>query len=248
LKVKTRKIDILRYKFKLPTPYQYKQTIAPQHEIKPITPEITKSLPQPTTYEKGKPVTPAIQNIYFPLPSYSFQTWIVVVVGWEFIEEKIIPAGTTETIFTGLDGDTDEFYMLIGDLLLNGGGTDITVYVAPNGIETGQQNLGAQLYNNLGTVGEYYLVNWKTSCLPLAVNGWTENGWCSFLAILHAKANKKRYSNTHLVWRSDVANRISTVDWNWIWDDQTTKITSLVVRTSGGSFEGTLRLYRLKKT
>ncbi len=37
---------------------------------------------------------------------------ITKMLGYELVEEKILPAGTTSCTFSNLDGDTDEEYLL----------------------------------------------------------------------------------------------------------------------------------------
>jgi len=243
MKLKIKKIGILRCKPKFPTPYQFKQTIAPQHEIKTVTPEITKSLPQPTSYEKGKSITPEMQKIYFPLPQYTFLTWVEVIVGWKFIAEKVAPAGTTEVIFDGLDGDTDKQYMLIGDGYMTLDGVDRHIYLAPNGIETDQHNMEIQADWPGNTSGPRAARNYPDSRISLARNGWGLNGDYTFRALMHAKTGLRRHiiSLFHW-WRADrEAGGLRTS----IWDDTATNITSLAIRISGGSFSGTFRLFKM---
>ncbi len=47
---------------------------------------------------------------------YASSHVITNMLGYELVEEKDLPAGTTTCVFTGLDGDVDEEYLLEGQI------------------------------------------------------------------------------------------------------------------------------------
>lgn len=47
--------------------------------------------------------------------------------GWELIEDITVPADTTQVDITGLDGDSDELYLLIGSVIASGGLCELTL-------------------------------------------------------------------------------------------------------------------------
>jgi len=169
--------------------------------------------------------------------------WLVEVVGWQLIEEKEAPTGSTELVFTGLNGDEDKQYMLIGDGYMTLDGVDRHIYLAPNGVETGQHNMELNTWWNGVEEGVDPSRNYPDSRISLARNGWGLDGDYFFRALIHAKTGLRRHiiSFTHF-WRTDrefAGTRFS------IWDDIVTNITSLAIRISGGSFSGKFRLFKM---
>lgn len=159
------------------------------------------------------------------------------LLGYELVEEKNLPAGTTTCTFSGLDGDIDDEYLFEFDLSIIGSGYT-GIALLPNNISTNQSGFWAYHYN--GNSGQDASFNW----IPFGYYFYAENHDTVGSVIIRAKTGLKR--------RFIIKNYIPVnnghfgmVDGVFIWNELVTKITSFVLACkTGGSFSGVIRLWK----
>lgn len=163
----------------------------------------------------------------------------------ELIENHDFSGAATSFTFSGLDGDTDEVYLLLYKIVKNTASTMVTS-LRPNGVTTNQ--LTAYSYGGLVGGGA---VSGGTSVAALAIgsnglgNGAVEVG----LVYLSAKTGTRRLG--HGEWsQSEGADNLLYLRNALHWTDTATNITSIdvVADVASGIGAGSYaRLYKLLK-
>lgn len=156
----------------------------------------------------------------------------------QLIEEKTLSAGTTTVTFSNLDGDNDKEYYIIGDVFIVSGGGDRIITIKPNNITTNQAGIRVYHFNYPA------LDRTSISTLQFAMNGWGADSYCHSEAKLIAETGKPRLYSNHTIdgiVGSYKGGQMIKAEWN----ENSTNITSLVFAIDGGSFSGTIKLYKM---
>jgi hypothetical protein len=159
------------------------------------------------------------------------------------VENHDFGSAATNYTFSGLDGNTDEVY-LIAYKFIKAVVAGYRVDIQPNGVTTGQETRGA--YN--GTAGSGTL---NSTTIMLATNGTantndTDTGMCWF----SVKTGTVRSGRTDIA-QAIAAGGIYEISFAFAWSDTGTNITSLGIvcnQASGIGAGSYVRLYKLKKT
>jgi len=160
---------------------------------------------------------------------------IVNMLGYELVEEKILPAGTTSCVFDGLNGDVDEEYLIVCDILI-AGTSDRTMFVIP---DTG---VGSEFVGYSHAAGGQVSVNGVG--FPLVPPSGGRMYQYVELRIF-AKSGKFRHSyGFRNGWATD-GSWLMGEQIHGLWKNSTSLIGALTVGISiGGSFSGLIKLYK----
>lgn len=162
---------------------------------------------------------------------------IVNLSGYVLVEEKILPAGSTILTFSGLDGDTDEEYLIEYDLN-SGDGKSQLLY--PNN-DTGANYAGMVSYGWRGGVGAG---NLTVPQIDFFENQATTS--CKGICIVNTKSGKYRLINCNYViygpYSSLPVEQHRIIQWKNTIDN----ITSIVIahQDADHGFSGTIRLWK----
>lgn len=162
---------------------------------------------------------------------------IVNMLGYELIEERPVPAGSSEVVFTGLNGNEDDEYYIETELQQSAGGD---IYLQPNAdVSNGLVN-ARFIYDFSGAPQNG---SWSSTHLVLSTCGWSEPGYTNVKAFFKAK------SSTFRVYNSECHNKTTNHYQNCIisghYNSLSSNITSLVIKPiSGVTISGVVRLYR----
>lgn len=156
----------------------------------------------------------------------------------QLIEKKTVAAATQSVTFSSLDGDTDEFYVL-QIYVINGSGSTMNIELRPNGLST---NLTYQV----GTVsGGSFAGGSGGSGAIIDVTGSQQSYVTLFITASKTNA-KPRFWHSNGI-RHSGSGSLSAYFGAGVWNDTTTNITSLEVRStvaSGLGQNSILVLYR----
>ncbi len=163
--------------------------------------------------------------------------------GWELVEKKVIASDLTSITFSGLDGDTDEHYMLVAhETPLTTAGGDYTITMRPNGATTLQQTHLEAVPSSSGIrfTANHPDLRWRgvyQRAIGLVIN---TTMW------FHAKSGDVRVLHTNnggsrappKVFPSGLGVESST----GVWDDTSANITSIdiVASVAGGIATGSV--------
>lgn len=163
--------------------------------------------------------------------------------GLILVEKQTITSAQTDVTFSGLDGDTDEVYLLIGRIVIPSAGSAPIFTWQPNGITTNQSC-------QWGYVGGI-LASGSASNLTLSDQS-SPGSFTTFEVTIHAKKNpnsvaaRRVYTGMFFArYSSDTISSPAFVGGQWA--ETSTNITSLVIHSSVASKIGdgsTLALYR----
>jgi len=141
--------------------------------------------------------------------------------GFERVTEIDVPANTTSVSLLGLNGDADEVYLLKG--LIKNVSLEASYDFQPNGLTT---NLS---YQRVRADGTGYIANRNTTVCTLLYLGTGAQGF--FQTILYAKTGVQRRLVTHNSY--DVTpGTVCEALWAGLWNDSTTKITSIEIKAT----------------
>lgn len=178
-----------------------------------------------------------LENLPDAIQSIVDQLGGKILLGYELVEEKNLPAGTTTYTFDGLDGDVDDEYLIEFNITSTITKNDKVFGILPNGITT-------NLVTNIFRVWEGGTGRMSVNTLLGVINHGNvgQTLYQSGEMKLFAKTGKPRGGYSHVVSLSpsDTMNGMSSFRWN----DSVTKITNLVFLHEGGSFSGTVRLWK----
>lgn len=160
-----------------------------------------------------------------------------LLYGYELVEEKTISLGTTSVIFTGLNGDVDEEYLLTGDIVLT---SDFpSLMLVPNN-DTGGTYVGTSFYSlNPSATGAA-----TTTHIRVCQSNNSATTYVKFEGKFYPKTGAYRqalFNATHAL----SGRSLVTINGGH-WANTTDNITSIVlVRTSAtGSFSGKIQLWK----
>lgn len=159
------------------------------------------------------------------------------LLGYELVEEKNLPAGTTTCTFDGLDGDVDEEYLIEFNVTCTIAIQDKSIGIFPNGVTT---NLMSSIIRNWESGQDRRSINTSLCLIYHGLVGDTlyQNGEMK----LFAKTGRPRLGYGRMA--SSAATGVMNATSSCRWNDSETKITNLVFRHEGGSFSGTIRLWK----
>lgn len=170
-----------------------------------------------------------------------------IVNGADFIlvEKKLVTSDVQDLTFSGLNGDTDEIYRLIGRII-SGASAPENFTLRPNNISTNQDSINIEQTSSIIT---------RSSTTDLALSRVRSTGILqTFDAIFWAKKNPNSIATNRTLqaqWASYGATGPLTVGHSTgLWDEDTTNITSLVVHGPGaGDIKdgSTVALYKLRQ-
>lgn len=162
----------------------------------------------------------------------------------ELIENFDFGGDATSHSFAGLDGDTEEVYLLVYKII-KAVAAATNVDLKPNGTATNQE-MRAAYYGSGGTG------NLNATALRISSNGAAAVGWIDAgQAWIDAKTGTKRTVRANYL-QSDPAagTNIYEIDAACVWNENATNITSIDVvcdQANGIKAGSYLRLYKLKK-
>jgi hypothetical protein len=159
------------------------------------------------------------------------------LMGYILVEERGLPAGTTTTTFSNLDGDTDEEYLLEYIVTINCTDTDGVIFVRPNNLNSGYNCMGERWWDTTGDP-----VKW-TTYFAFSRHGLTgqtlyQSGKC----ILQVKSGMVRFFKGRSICNGPTETLMTLS--GGILANTTDNITNLVVGFDKGSFSGTIRLWK----
>jgi hypothetical protein len=160
------------------------------------------------------------------------------LLGYELVEEKDLPAGTTTYTFDELDGDTDLEYKFEYDLDVIGSGFG-GIVIKPNNITDDQGGTGFYVYN--GGHGE----DNTFTLLPL---GWyfysEDHSEYGELQIFAKTGRYRRFRGAANV-PINANNHYGFYQLLHWWKNTADNITNIVVACrTGGSFSGNIKLWK----
>lgn len=158
--------------------------------------------------------------------------------GYEFVEEIVASAGSTSVIFSGLDGDTDEEYLLefIGSVATSSGDT-ILALRPNNDISASYLAIHHGAYRGGGHFSEDY------SVLTLGSTHYQVTSICKSETFISAKSGMNRFFTSHILRQNP--NKFLDSICSGVWLNTADNITSLTINgTITGSFSGTFRLWK----
>lgn len=166
--------------------------------------------------------------------------------GLVLVEKKLITSDVTDVTFSGLDGDTDEIYRLVGRII-SGAGTGEDFTLRPNNVSTNQDSLNIEQTSSAVA---------RTSPTALVLSRVRSTGVLqTFDAIFWAKRNPNSIATNRTLqvqWASYSTTLPLTVGHSTgLWDEDTTNITSLVVHGPGaGDIKdgSTVALYKMRQS
>jgi len=196
--------------------------------------------PQPTVnYIEGPGISvTAVQNI----PQNRNDVTITASGGLTLVERKEFLADTPSYSFAGLDGNTDETYVLRGSILPPAAGTNHNYYLRPNGLNTNMQGSAAQ-FTGVSTAhsqpNELWLAYTATGD-PTGVSIFDATFDASFLGP-GATPKKRGFSNQFMTGGT-------TIVASGQWQETVSNVTSLLVIDLAGNGIGTgswIELYKV---
>jgi len=159
------------------------------------------------------------------------------LMGYILVEERVLPAGTTSTTFSNLDGDTDEEYLIETDIIMARTGVYTNLILRPNGDTNSTYNgVVAETLNNVNSA-----IN--AAFIWIASTGNSQDGSVNGECKLYAKSGKIRHVIGEFVCSRGTYLSNDRLAGNW--SNTTDNITSIVLLASdSGSFSGTIRLWK----
>ncbi len=165
--------------------------------------------------------------------------------GLVLVEKKLVTADVQDLTFSGLDGNTDEVYRLVGRIVVSGVAEDVTL--RPNNISTNQDSLS--IFESSSSTQRITSTN-----LALSLTAASEV-LHAFDAIFWAKNNPNSIATNRVLqseWGTYVAALPSRVGQSrGLWDDDSTNITSLVIHGEAADTirnGSTVALYKLRQS
>lgn len=159
------------------------------------------------------------------------------LLGYELVEEKSVPAGSTQIVFTSLNGDEDEEYLLEGFIVLTSNASSLCLY--PNS-DTAANYVGVVFYGlNPSSTGAS-----NTNTLRLGQINNTVITQLRFTASFYPKSGFLRQFESHcshaLAGRSLITHNAGH------WTNIVDTVNSLLIKLDGasGSFQGKIRLWK----
>jgi hypothetical protein len=164
---------------------------------------------------------------------------ITNMLGYELVEEKNLPAGTTTCTFDGLDGDVDKEYLIEGrgSLALATTSGDSVMSMYPNN-DTGANYLGAQLFGSSTPACSGSDITTMRLCRTIL----STNSTVMFSQELYAITGIPRTS----IGKSFAYNSAGRliINFGCAWTNINDNITSLTISIANGSYSGILRLWK----
>jgi len=166
--------------------------------------------------------------------------------GLILIEKKTITSASTSVTFSGLNGDTDEVYFMMGRIIVPATGSNPWITWQPNGITSNQTS-----YRAFSTdIGGYA----KDSRSDLHIVNIAVGTTVNFRMDIYAKKNphsvsvEREYQGSFWAWYGS-DNALGTFGGRW--NESSTNITSIVINSDVASKLGdgtTLALYKYAQT
>lgn len=178
-----------------------------------------------------------LENLPDGLQSIVDQLGGKTLLGYELVEEKNLPAGTTACVFDGLNGDVDEKYLLEIEIVVavTGGNSALRIHV--NGISGGYDS---EVIRWIGTNAE--INNFKNS---MAITWHGLNGQT---LIQKGRVEIFAKTGTERFYLGDIVSKSPTETVRGLcggsWNETITNINSLNISHAFGSFSGTIRLWK----
>jgi len=147
-----------------------------------------------------------------------------------------------EANITGLDGDADRLYCIVAQLSVAVAAVNRFYGVAPNGL-TAITYSGRNFYLTDDIYGA--ALRDITGHMFCGGSGFEVDGDILIVAWLNAPTGRRRAITSKYIFVDPVGVRISGGFGQSYWDDTTTNITSLLFRTTGGTFSGKILLFRV---
>ena len=162
--------------------------------------------------------------------------------GLVLVEKKLVTGDVSLLTFSGLDGNTDEIYKLVGRIRVTGTAPEFTL--EPNGISTNQDSLLVENGIQVSSPANLMMSNGIGATHPLQ----------TFEAIFWAKANPNSIATNRLLQSiysvATATAMVTTGQAHSVWDEDSTNITSLDVVSSIASDirdGSTVALYKLRQ-
>jgi hypothetical protein len=171
---------------------------------------------------------------------------IVNMFGYELVEQKDLPAGTTTSTFSGLDGNVDEEYLLETDVNIVGSvGAESEILLRPNNHTAGDAagNHYSQFEGELYTLAESS-ARWPNvrAYIVVATTVGSVATQCKSNIKIYPPTGKNRLGMGQMV--AETTTYLTSLNTNFSWRNTSENITSLVIIISKQSFSGTIRLWR----
>lgn len=164
--------------------------------------------------------------------------------GLILVENKIIAANTQTVTFSGLDGDTDGSYLLLGKIK-NGAASDDEVQVRPNGVTTNLTQVWANFDGSSLAVNTESNWDW----IYLAANSVASGRMLiSAQKVVHSVAKERRMQSTSY---TDIGGVKRCYERTGLWNETSTNLTSLdiVSDIANGIGDGSvIGLYKFKQS
>ncbi len=166
--------------------------------------------------------------------------------GLVLIEKKVVTSDTQDLTFSGLDGNTDAVYRMVGRIVVSGAAEDVTL--RPNGISTNQDSI---IISQSGSA-----VSRGTSTDLKLVDTFSSGGTLqTFDAIFWAKndpnsiAVNRTLQSEFGLYTATLPERVGQI--RGLWDEDSTNVTSLVVHGQAADTirdGSTVALYKLRQS
>lgn len=178
-----------------------------------------------------------VEGIIKPQAHWNAKHKPVKLLGYELVEEKVLPAGTTTCTFSGLNGDEDEEYLIefTGTVVTSSG--DTIVSVKPNN-DVGSNYLAIHhgAYRGNSHFSEDY------SVLALGSTHYQVTSICKSKTFISAKSGVNRFFSSNIQ-RHNLGKLLDSIC-SGVWLNSVDNIISLVIASSSGSFNGNIRLWK----
>lgn len=159
-----------------------------------------------------------------------------------------VTSAVSSVDITGLDGDTDEAYLILIVGYLTGDGSndyhtllqindDTTNYIQASYFR--HENSGGSTNSNVDTT--------PTSGISLGRNAWQSSGDIATIAFLRAKSGRHRSCTVlHFFRRGGYDNYCHGAVTGGTWKNSDANITKLTINFQGNSFEGIITIYAVR--
>ena len=161
---------------------------------------------------------------------------------WTLVEKKLITSNSTDVTFSGLDGNTDQVYFLVGRIKNASGATALYSW-QPNGVTTNQT------YQRLLVTGTSTPAASTGSVLAIHALNSGVNGVVQYT--IHASDNPNSQATTRYYQGISFDTTPALKNYAGNWNESSTNITSIVIHSdqSNGLGNGTeLVLYKLAQS
>lgn len=162
---------------------------------------------------------------------------IVNMLGYELVEEKELPAGTTTCTFNNLDGNEDEKYLIEFNGVIINTTPDNQIKILLNNISSNSKATVKRVTSAGQLISSY-------AYMTLLQCGYSQNVTASFTAKFWSKTGRQRIIRSDFYYSPVDGADVLMGSSSSLFNDLVTNVTSIVISSLNNSFSGTIRLWK----